>query len=232
MQFTSIRLAARVPDIYQAQVMQNLARTADNPGSMPYLSRMFNGTASSTDKASGVANLMATARKYTSVTYGLSSIERDVQANIGLAPIDDPDRLVAMQAAYTLVAAPNAANRFAVENCLKRYLLGKDPCVEVIPRGWLHIGSKHDVPHCAAAVANYGKAYVWVMPENLASLTQFTYLILNIATLTTSVNRPATSKETPGPKQGFGGPPGDSFSTPDREPVPFFNSGLLLVPRP
>jgi hypothetical protein len=225
MKFTALRTAARVPEIQQAEVMHNLARVAENPGAMPYLSRPFNGTASATDTASGVTSLTGQSHQYTLVNYGLSTVMRAVQSNIGLNVVDDPDKLAAMHIAYRLVTAPRTVSQLAIDSCLAPYRSGNHPCVEAIPPGcWLRVGGKHDVPRCAAASAHSGGTYVWVMPEDLESLTRFTYLILNIATLKS--DRMAAVPTATGPGT-FGAAP-----APGREENPVFNPNLLLIPRP
>jgi hypothetical protein len=47
--------------------------------------------------------------------------------------------------------------------------------------GWLCSGSKCDVPKDACYVGRYGKAYVWVPPKGVDSLTRLTLGILDIA---------------------------------------------------
>ncbi len=193
MRFTATRIAARVPEVYQTQVMENLARTAANPGSMPYLSRVFNGTASATYNASLVASLTGQPHAFTIVNSGLSSFSRGVQANIGIDPIDNPDKLAAMQIAYREVVAPLTVTPEIHDSCLGYLLTDMNPCVgSMPPPGWLQIGRKLDVPRGAAAVAHCGATYVWVMPQDLDALTRFTYFILNVATVSSRGNsRPA-----------------------------------------
>lgn len=54
-----------------------------------------------------------------------------------------------------------------------------------IPIGWYEIGTKKDVPTDACHVGRYGDCYVWVMPEWLGGLPQFSLLILSIVELDT-----------------------------------------------
>jgi hypothetical protein len=51
-----------------------------------------------------------------------------------------------------------------------------------IPCGWLGVG-KHCAPHGACYQAHCGETFVWVMPENLPSLSEFTLVLLDIATI-------------------------------------------------
>lgn len=53
-----------------------------------------------------------------------------------------------------------------------------------VPRGWFHVGRKHDVPKHASYVAHHDGVYVWVMPDGVGGLTRFTLLVLSIVKLT------------------------------------------------
>ena len=50
---------------------------------------------------------------------------------------------------------------------------------------WLHCGQKKDVPNCACYVGHYrdclGDRYVWVTPDGLKTLREFTLVILTLA---------------------------------------------------
>ncbi len=47
--------------------------------------------------------------------------------------------------------------------------------------GWYGIGHKHDVPRNACYVAHYKDVYVWVCPQGVEGLTEFTLSILEMA---------------------------------------------------
>jgi hypothetical protein len=224
MKYTALRTAARIPEIHQEEIMQNLARIAANPGAMPYLSRPYNGTASATDTASGATSLVGAPHHFTPFTFGPYGLMRAVQSNIGLNVVDDPDKLAAMHVDYRLVTAPRTVSPDMVHDCLSRYWTGKNPCVERIPRGWLKVGHKHDVPRNAAASAHCGSTYVWVMPRDTEALTRFTFVILNIATLKSDSRMASVPTATQ--------PYGAESPLPSREENPVFNPNLLLIPHP
>ena len=50
---------------------------------------------------------------------------------------------------------------------------------------WFHCGRKKDVPKCACYVGHYCRCgrecYVWVMPDQMAALREFTLAVLNLA---------------------------------------------------
>jgi len=54
--------------------------------------------------------------------------------------------------------------------------------VSALRPGWIGVGQKQDVPKTAAYVGQYRKTYVWVMPENIETLTRLTLAILDIHT--------------------------------------------------
>jgi hypothetical protein len=49
-----------------------------------------------------------------------------------------------------------------------------------VPVGWFCVGRKKDVPRDACFVGHYCDHYVWVMPNRVEDLSQFTILILGI----------------------------------------------------
>jgi hypothetical protein len=50
-----------------------------------------------------------------------------------------------------------------------------------IPPGWLHVGCKKEMPHEASYWGSSHDAYVWVMPDGVQSLTNFTLIMQEIA---------------------------------------------------
>jgi hypothetical protein len=52
-----------------------------------------------------------------------------------------------------------------------------------IPYGWLGCGPHRCVPHGACYTAHCGDTYIWVMPDQLYQLSEFTLLMLDIATI-------------------------------------------------
>ena len=54
--------------------------------------------------------------------------------------------------------------------------------LEGLNHGWLGVGKKRDVPKNAMFKAEYGRTFVWVMPDHTEALTRFTFAILDIHT--------------------------------------------------
>jgi hypothetical protein len=102
-------------------------------------------------------------------------------------PIADPKGLIASWHAlrWVTVGPPEAGS--AGEKMLR--LFHVDGVLAGLSSGWLHIGCRADVPHCAAYSAHCGNTWVWVNPEDMAGLSAFTLVVLDIGTTdTTSLN--------------------------------------------
>jgi hypothetical protein len=55
-----------------------------------------------------------------------------------------------------------------------------------LPPCWLHVGRLRDVPLGAAYCGHHGDTWVWVMPDGLEGLADFTLVLLDISTLDAS----------------------------------------------
>ena len=67
------------------------------------------------------------------------------------------------------------------------------------------MGRKHDVPKDACYVGRSGDCYVWVGPDGLDELTEFTLTVLKISSLikeTQTLINPGTVKFSPGDRGG------------------------------
>ncbi len=70
-----------------------------------------------------------------------------------------------------------------------------------INAGWFRIGGKWDVPRGACYVGRYKDRYVWVEPDGLEALTDFTLTVLKISSLvkeTQTLVSPGSVKFSPG----------------------------------
>jgi hypothetical protein len=236
LRFSTLRQTSTLADIQETQVIENFARLAANPGSLPFLSVANSGSATVSDEGTASLSFTGAHKVFTAGTYGLGA-SRNVALNWGLAPLNNPDRLKAMKAAYLTVIDPARV----------------DPNDEsyAINQGWLETGGRWDVPRHAWRVAHCGRTYVWVMPENAEDFTRFVLLTLNLAsfqsdggsasssvaaaasspaTATERANRPATAPPTaPAPAAA----PATANPFPPRlfDQPPSVNPGLFFVPR-
>jgi hypothetical protein len=75
----------------------------------------------------------------------------------------------------------------------------------MIQPGWFYVGFKRDVPKEACYVGKSGKCYVWVGPEGLDQLTEFTLTVLKLSSLikeTQTLISPGNVKFSPGDRGG------------------------------
>ncbi len=74
-----------------------------------------------------------------------------------------------------------------------------------IQPGWFQVGCKRDVPKNALYVGRSRDLYVWVMPEGLEGLTEFTLTVLKFSSLikeTQTLVNPGSIKFSPGDRGG------------------------------
>ena len=178
------------------EVLDNLALVANDPAGLPAYSSIFAGTAQVTDSAQfGATFLWLVKGVMSSSTYGLFSeaanmqLSRSVSQNWSLDPLVVPEKVEAMRCACRwvvcgpekacgscpgLLASPeqdhSPGRHFGVEERLAR-----------LPPCWLHIGRCAEVPKAARYKAHCGATWVWVMPDGLTGLADFTLVLQDIA---------------------------------------------------
>ncbi len=94
--------------------------------------------------------------------------------------------------------SPLARNVCRKIETIKRDLARVEP-------GWFHVGQKRDVPKSACYVGKSGDRYVWVEPDGLESLTEFTLTVLKLSSLikeTQTLINPGSVKFSPGDRGG------------------------------
>jgi hypothetical protein len=185
-----------VAELRYLEVVDNLALVARDPGALPAYSSIFAGTAQVTDTAQfGTTLVWLVKGIMSSVSYGLFTeaanpqLSRSVSENWSLDPLVVPEKVEAMRCACRwvisgpekacgscpgLLASPeqdhSPGRHFGVAERLAR-----------LPSGWLHVGRMLEVPHCARYKAHSGDTWVWVMPDGMAALADFTLVLQDIA---------------------------------------------------
>jgi hypothetical protein len=181
-------------DIRYQEVMDNLAMVAKDPFALPAFSSIFAGTAQITDTASLIST--------TTIGPGVAgqtinpSWTRAVTGNWTLDPINTPEKLEAMRCCCRWVVY---GQEFAVRDCGTILLRPEQACTVLnppeyqgrhfgvyerlckMPQHWLAMGRRHDVPPCARYKARCGDTWVWVTPENLKGLADFSLILQDIA---------------------------------------------------
>jgi hypothetical protein len=184
LRYSTARQVSTHGDLQQDQVMENFARLAADRGAVPFYALANQATTTISDSAASSVKFFGIPRAYTSGTFGPYSASRSISVNWSLAPLNNPDRIQAMRAAYLTVLDPMAVNDAEYQKL--QAIIGKDQSY-VVETGWICTGRKREVPKHAAWVAHCGRVYVWLMPENTEQLGRFRLLLLNIATYSPAV---------------------------------------------
>lgn len=95
----SIRQSATVSEIYQQQVLENLAKFARDPNALPHFSVASGGLNSVNDSGSGQVGLAWNTFRFTGATLGGNAARGQAQ-NWTLVPVNDPRKLELMRCAY------------------------------------------------------------------------------------------------------------------------------------
>jgi hypothetical protein len=203
LRFATHRTMSTLPDLHYQQVMDNLARLASNPGFLPYLAVTGQGSIQVTDggNAAFPANAAPGVTAWWVPAVGAS---RNVTGTWNLGTITSPEKIREMQAIY--------------QSVIQRSLL-EDPSM-----GWLHLGTKHEVPKTASYVGHHGSVCAWVMPEGISGFSDLALTILDVATREDAVPGPAQPMP---PLRGAAGPPAvprRNFQVPPSGPV--FTPGI------
>ncbi len=198
LRFATARTTSTLPDLHYQQVMDNLALIAANPGFLPYLAVAGQGSIQVTNggNAAFPASLAPGLSAWWLPSLGAS---RNVTGTWNLGTITSPEKIREMQSVY----------QSAVQNGAAGSPSG----------GWLHAGTKREVPRKACYVSHHGAVYVWVMPEGISGLSELALEILDIATREDVVLGPSQPRQ---PLRGAAGPlsvPRRNFQVPPAGPV-------------
>lgn len=197
--------ARTVGDLYQQQVLDNLAMFAYDPNSVPYFSYANQGSSSISDQGSvGVApswSRLAAGVPFLFTMLGThAEAQRQAAVAFTLSPVNDPRKLELMRCAYQkAIAGCNGLSASTVcPDCQTRfktfYTGDADGDINAKASGivtseclgsscWLGIGCKKDVPHgCPCQlVGEHCGVYVWVLPGQSNELAKLTLAILDYA---------------------------------------------------
>jgi len=198
LQFATARTTSTLLDLHYQQVVDNLAHIAANPGFLPYLAVVGQGSiqVTNTGNAAFPASWSLGASAWWLPSLSASTF---ATGTWNLGTITSPDKIREMQAYY--------------RDAVQRAEFG-DPAF-----GWLHVGAKHDVHKNACYVSHHGPLHLWVEPEGISGLSELALAILDIATREDNVPAPSHVAE---PLRGAAGPPPvlrRNFQVPPSGPV-------------
>jgi hypothetical protein len=196
-----------ITDLRFTEVMEDFARIANDESALPIYASIYAGTVILTDTASLGAT---TDWQHAVGMNGFASqnanpaLNRQSAQNWTIDPIVDPEKLEAMRCAFNWVIR---GRERVTSDCLA--LLARPDQVPQapgrhfgvldrlhgLPPGWLCTGRIGDVPVHAAYKSHHGNTWVWVMPEGIQGLADFSLIVQDIA----RVNINATTLFNPNP---------------------------------
>jgi hypothetical protein len=187
----TVNQAISVTALRYQEVLQGLAVVANNRGVLPSVAVNTGGTTS-------VANTIGfdSATTWDTAVQGFSrqllnlSGRHVPQQQWTLAPVAAEPNLEAIYAAYCwVIFGPPEDGSIAMER-LRAPAHGDktglhfnvENDMRALPTGWLGCGRHCDVPNNACYTANCCETYVWVTPQGMAGLSDFTLIVMDIAT--------------------------------------------------
>ncbi|HVX62780.1 MAG TPA: hypothetical protein VHC19_19330 [Pirellulales bacterium] len=178
--------AGTLADLYEQQVLDNLAMFAEDLGALPYFSYASQGTASVGNQG---------ALSWTSLW------QRNARLTWQLQPVNDPRKLALMRCIYQQTIAAHSMRPIPAEcpDCTRLFqnFYTGDPELRIDHRPglgtvtvdclagpkWLAIGCTSCVPvrRHETRVGRYGNARVWTLPGKSDELAKLTLVILDYA---------------------------------------------------
>jgi hypothetical protein len=178
-----------VMDVRYREAMDNLAMVADNPSALPSYATIYSGSATVQDQGQIILNSTV---PYYSVGSDVvnPSFQRQITQLWTLDPLLDPERMEAIRAACQwAIWGPNRVYKDSMSLLIgpQQAPPGPDRHFGVaeelahLPPGWLKVGRHRDIPACAVYKAHRGGTWVWVTPEGMKGLADFTLVLQKIA---------------------------------------------------
>jgi hypothetical protein len=198
LQFATQRTLGTLPDLHYQQVLDNLAKISANPGYLPYLAVVGQGSIQVTDNGTASLALSMSAKPITADILNLGA-NRNVTGTWTLGTITSPEKIRAMQALYHQAVLGSTQH---------------DPAF-----GWLKVGCRRDVPKQACFVGRHGRIFAWVMPEGVAELSSLSLAIMDIATREDAGPMPDSSRDSFRQKTAAPAVPRRNFQVPPTGPV-------------
>jgi hypothetical protein len=213
----AINQALSITDMRYRQVLHDLAVVANNSGSLPAFALTASGVANVTNTLSiDTATLWDQAVKGFSKETLAAFGQHNPNLQWTLDPVVSEPQLEGLYwACFWAIHGPPPEGSRAMELLRKPRLTDVNGCpipgtapqkptyhldvanqLGAIPRGWLHVTPRDCVPKDVAYKAICGDTAVWVTAEGLAWFSEFTLVMLDIATIdptTLNLPRPTAS---------------------------------------
>jgi hypothetical protein len=175
-------------DVRYREVMDNLALIASNPSALPSYATIYSGAAAVQD----TGQLISTTTWPHSVgSEALNpSLTRQITQNWVLDPLLDPEKIEAIRAACQwAIGGPDRVSKDSMSLLIRPDQAPRGPDrhfgvadqLSRLPPGWLGVGKRKDVPACAVYESHCGDTWVWVTPDGMKGLADFTLVLQYIA---------------------------------------------------
>jgi hypothetical protein len=215
LRWNTVHQSATLTDIYEQQVLDNLAMFVYDSGSLPFFAFPNGGGADVTDEGSVGTDIRWNATTFVDDVLRISG-RRNMKEAWTLSPVTDPRRLELMRCAYQQVVGNARRGPGASMSCpdceklYKRFYLGSPGSAQSVADHtnatgkvtsaclggdqWFCWGCKKCVPKdCKCLkVGHYCGVYVWLLPGGQDELSKLTLVILDYAT-----NAPQTPPSPP-----------------------------------
>jgi hypothetical protein len=200
----TLNQALTISEIRYRQVMHDLAVIAENSGNLPSFALTAGGTANLTNTVSvDTATLWDQAVKGFSKETLAAFGQHNPEMQWTLDPVVSEPQLEAIGYAcmWAVYGPPPLGSRPMevlqpltkqdILDCpapgqIKRppgYRFGVVDKLACLPCGWVKVGKKHCDSHGALYPTTYKNTTVWITREGLAALSEFTLIVLDIATV-------------------------------------------------
>jgi hypothetical protein len=193
--------ARSISDLYQQQVLNNLAMFVQDPNSLPHFSYVNMGASGIEDQNNGTLGL-----GFTNPPFNLAALtagffrQRTGSENFTMTPVNDPRKLELMRCAYqkALAGCGRASPSETCPDCETRFKIfytgTPDGNIRASANGavtseclgnvcWFAAGCKKCIPkNCSCSpIGSYCGVYVWVLPGGQDELAKLTLAILDYA---------------------------------------------------
>jgi hypothetical protein len=176
-------------DVRYREAMDNLALVADNPSALPSYATIYSGSATVQDQGQAILNSTV---PYYSVGSDVinPSFQRQITQVWTLDPLLDPERMEAIRAACQwAIAGPGGVYEHSMSLLIRpdqapagpERHFGVAEELARLPNDWLKVGQHREIPACAVYKAHRHGTWVWVTPEGMNGLAEFTLILQKIA---------------------------------------------------
>ena len=203
LRWNTVKQSATLTDIYEQQVLNNLAMFVYDQGSLPFFSVPNSAATDVSGEGSVGAGFDWSDTSFLGSVLNLGG-SRGMRQAWTLVPVSDPRRLERMRCAYQQVVWPisNGAES-SCPNCSKvldRFYLGSDTEKDLVTHTaesgrittaclssslWFGYGPKECVPKDSCGclkVGHYCGTYVWLLPGGQDQLSKLSIVMLDFAT--------------------------------------------------